>query len=441
MRYDAVIIGGGPGGYECALWIHKLGGKAAVVEKSELGGVCTNRGCIPTKALAASCEAVEAVRKAAQHGIEANNVKTDVGKMLKRRDRVALTLRKGIEKILEETGVEIVKGDARVKSANEVEAGGMTLECENIVLASGSKPTGLPGLELDGEYIISGDDAATSNEFTEDIVVVGGGFIGCEYAAIYGKLGCNVTLVEALPRILAAEDSEISKELESILSKDVRIVKDVKVESADRDSKTVKVGGEDIKADRILLAVGRKPNIPEGVGELGVEVGEDGVKVNPRMETSVKGVYAVGDVTGGSYKLAHVAYAGAETAAKNIMGLDDEVDYDAVPWCVFTLPEIGRVGVTEDEAGSGCKVGRADYISNGKARCMGERSGFCKVVVDGEGVIVGVHMIGAHASDLIGEASLAVKMKLKASDVAATIHPHPTLTEIFKEACRKAVNQ
>jgi dihydrolipoamide dehydrogenase len=216
------------------------------------------------------------------------------------------------------------------------------------------------------------------------------------------------------------------------------IITGTKVGSVDPAGKTVRVGGDDIQADMVLLAVGRKPVLPEGVDDVGVKHDKSGILVDSRMKTSVHGIYAVGDVAS-ELKLAHVAYATAEAAARNIMGETYDMDYTVVPWCVFTLPEVARVGITEKEANWKVRVGKADYISNGKARCMGERTGFCKVIVDDKtDVVVGVHIVGAHASDLIGEATLAVREALTAREIAATIHPHPTLTEVLREACANA---
>ncbi|MFH1054783.1 MAG: dihydrolipoyl dehydrogenase [Candidatus Altiarchaeota archaeon] len=438
MRHDAVVIGGGPGGYECALWMSKLGGSAIVVERGELGGVCTNRGCIPTKALVASCEAYETVRRAQEFGISVQSSGVDSETVFKRRDRIALTMRKGVEKLLSDAKVEVVKGEAKIKSSTEVEVAGRVIQAKNIVVATGSEPLGLPGIGLDHEYVISGDDAATSSKLPKNIVVIGGGFIGCEYASLYSKLGSNVTLVEALPRILPTEDEDVSDTLHKILSKEMRVLTGVKVESVDMEGKSVKVAGEDIPADLVLLAVGRMPIIPEGANGIGVVHNKDGITVDSRMRTNVRSVYAIGDVTS-NLKLAHTAYAGAEAAAKNIMGQDFEVDFSVVPWCVFTTPEVARVGVTEKQAGDKAKIGIADYMANGKARCMGERSGFCKVIADSKtDAIIGVHILGAHASSLIGEAALAVKERLTTEQVAQTIHPHPTLNELIKEACEKA---
>lgn len=438
MTYDAVIIGAGPGGYEAALWVSRLGGKALVIEKGKLGGVCTNRGCIPTKALVASSQAYGTLRRAKEYGLKAESVSADHEAILRRRDRVSTIMRKGVEKLLNDAGVEVVSGVARIRSKTEVEAEGRVIECKNIVVATGSEPIGFPGCELDGEYVVSGDDAAELSRIPEKVVVVGGGFIGCEYASIYGRLGSQVTLVEELPRILPAEDEDVSAELERQLSKDVTVVTATRVDGVDKKNRSVSVAGQEIGCDMVLVAVGRKAVIPEGLREAGVECDESGIKVNTRMQTNIDGVYAVGDVTGG-YMLAHTAYAQAEAAAANIMGQDVEADLSSVPWCVFTVPEVARVGVTEKEAEGGVTVGRSDYAANGKAVCMGERNGFCKVVAGGDGVLMGVHVIGVHASDIIGEAAVAVAKKRTLKQIAQTIHPHPTLSELIRDACRDAL--
>jgi dihydrolipoamide dehydrogenase len=438
MKYDAIIIGAGPGGYECALHIARLGGKVVVIEKGELGGVCTNRGCIPTKALIASAEAFESVKRAAEYGFETATVKANPELLFKRRDRVALTLRKGVEKLLADAKVEVVKGEARVKSADTVEAAGRVFQGRNIVIATGSLPAGLPNIPLDGEFVLSGDDAAASSKLPGRVVIIGGGFIGCEYASLYSRLGCAVTLIEALPRLLSTEDEEISSALEKALSKDVKIMTDTRVDSVDKTKRLVIAGKMEIPADMVLLAVGRKAVLPEGIASLGVQLDRGWVKVDSKMRTTAPNVYAIGDVACG-LKLAHVAYEGAKVASHNIMGKEMDADFEAVPWCVFSAPEIARVGLTEKEAKQPVRIGRSEYIANGKARCMGERQGFCKVVAkEATGEILGVHIIGAHASDLIGEAALAVRNMLTLSDVIGTIHPHPTLPEIFKQACENA---
>jgi dihydrolipoamide dehydrogenase len=270
------------------------------------------------------------------------------------------------------------------------------------------------------------------------VAIVGGGFIGCEYASIFGRLGVDVTLIEALPRLLPLEDAETSSAIEKALSKQAKILTNTRVESADKAKKTITAAGAEIHVEKILMAVGRAPLMPEGLDRMNVAVEKSGIRTDSRMRTNVPGIYAVGDAACG-LKLAHVAYEGGETAAKNIMGRDCVAVFEAVPWCVYTQPEIGRVGITEAEAKGDVKVGRADYLANGKARCMGERGGFCKVIVEREnGTLLGVHIVGAHASSLIGEAALAIRNKMTAKQVTDTIHPHPSLPELLKEACRDA---
>ncbi len=438
MKYDAVIVGAGPGGVEAALRVSRLGGRAALVERGEVGGVCTNRGCIPTKALAASADLYSSLQRAAEFGVDAPAYSVNREALFKRRNRVAETMRLGAAKLLSEAKVDVVQGTAKIVSNTEVDVEGDVLEGRTLVLATGSEPAGLPGMVLDHEFVVSGDDAASMPVLPEKAVIIGGGFIGCEYASIYSRLGAKVTLMEALPRILPQEDPDVSELLYQSLSKSAEVLTGVKVESADRESKTVKAGGAQYDADMVLLAVGRKPLLPEGLDDIGVEYGVGGILVDSMMRTSVDNVYAVGDVAS-PMKLAHVASAGGDVAAGNIMGDKMELDLTVVPWCVYTAPEVARVGITEGEAKSVVRVGRAEYTANGKARCMGERAGFCKVVVDdASDAVLGVHIIGAHASDLIGEAACAVKSRMKAAALADTIHPHPALCELVREACRSA---
>ncbi len=441
MEYDAVVIGSGPGGYECALQVAKRGGKAVVVEKGLVGGVCTNSGCIPTKALAAACEVIDTINSAKDFGVVAETHTPDFKKLFNRRDRISQIMRKGVEKLLQDASVEVIAGEAEIKSKTEVIVGGRTLEAKNIVVATGSTPSGTKNITLDKDFVISGDDTAQSSEVPKELVIIGGGFIGCEYASIYSALGAKVTLIEAMKRILPTEDEDVSAELASSLSKKVKIITGKLVESVDACAKTVRVSSEEILCDKVLLAVGRSASIPKGLAELGVKIEKNGVVVDKKMKTNIVGIYAVGDVT--QYPmLAHTATAGAEVVATNIMGGDANVDYSVVPWCVFTHPEISRVGKTAKECGKDALVGVAYYAANGKARCIGEGRGFCKVVADGKTKkILGVHIIGAQASSLIGEAALSVKHELTLDDVIETIHPHPTLCELFKSACENALKK
>ncbi len=440
MTYDAAVIGAGPGGYECALKIAAKGGKVIVFERDLVGGVCTNRGCIPTKTLAESANLVDKIASASSFGVEVELSGIDNIKLLKRRDRVSMILRKGVEKLLSDAGVELVYSEAEIVSAKKVMAKGKSYGVKNIVVATGSVACGVGSLELDHEFVISGDDAATSHKLPTKVVIIGAGFIGCEYAAIYGSLGCDVTLIEAEDRLLPQEDKMISELLEQVLSKRVAIRTSARVEAIDADEKIVSCANESFSCDLVLLAVGRKPVYPKGLGSVGVKFEAQGIPVDVQMKTNVNGIYAIGDVTT-HQQLAHAAYEAAKVAADNILGGTSSIDYSTLPRCVFTQPEVGRVGVTEEDAPEGALIGVASYLANGKARCMGEKFGFAKVIVDKEShTLLAAHIMGARASDLIGEATLAVKNRITAEQIIATIHPHPTLCELLKSACVDALS-
>ena len=441
MIYDALIIGSGPGGYECARWISKLGGKAILFEKKDLGGVCTNCGCIPTKAFAASANLIDKFKNSKNLGVTCESVSADMGALVSRRDRVVKVMRAGVKKLLDDGEVEVVYGEAEIIDSKTVECGGQTYSGQNLVIASGSAPTGVGSIQLDGEYIISGDEAAKLMDFPKKMVIIGGGFIGCEYASILASFGVDITLIEVQPTILPAEDSEVTELLQNILSKKLTLKINASVEKVDSAKKIVVCDGEIIPADLVLLAVGRKHMTPKGFEKLNVATAVDGVLVDETMRTNVDGVYAIGDVTT-HVRLAHAAYLGGESAAKSIMGIESKADFDLMPWCVFSNPEIGRVGVTEKEAKliySDIRIGRAQYTSNGKARCMGERAGFVKVISDADGHLIGLHIIGSNASSLLGEAGLALTHKMKLEDIIQTIHAHPTLCELLREACINAI--
>ena len=439
MKYDAAIIGAGPGGYECALKIARMGKKAILFEKDAAGGVCTNRGCIPTKSLAASADVSDIIRASSEFGIQSRHLGPDVKALYRRRDRIVATLRKGVERLLSDAGVKVVMQEAKIGSACQVLAGQKAYDAKNIIIATGSAPTGVGPLELDHDFVISGDDAATLDYLPKKVAVIGAGFIGCEYAAIYSSLGCEVALIEAQDRLLPGEDHDISALLERQLSRRLVIRKGARVESIDPKNHCVSTSDEAFDCDRVLLAVGRRPVYPPGMLDIGVDVEEGGIIVDSGMRTNIDNVYAIGDVTT-NLKLAHAAYAAADVASKNAFGHDESVDYSAIPWCVFTQPEVGRMGITEALAPKGSLTGVANYLSNGKARCMGERYGFAKVILEKDShKLIGAHIMGARASDLIGEAALALKNGLTAEEVSSTIHPHPTLCELIKSACEDAM--
>ncbi|MFH1447443.1 MAG: dihydrolipoyl dehydrogenase [Candidatus Micrarchaeota archaeon] len=431
IAYNAVIIGGGPGGYVCALRLAQLGANIALVEEKSLGGICANSGCIPVKALHASAKVLRKVKGASRHGVNTGEVTLDYAQLRKRALMVSKVSVKGIGMLLKKAGVEVVNGHARLISKDSIEVNGKTLETENIVLATGSVPIQLPGIPFE-DNVLSSDSMLGLEELPSSLLVVGGGYVGVEYASIFASLGCKVALVEMMDQILPNLDQELVSVLQKSMERDCGIEVKVGAKLESISEKGAIVNGEEIEAEKILVSVGRKPNFSmEELGAVGVKY-ERGILTDGNMRTDVKNIYAIGDVVGKGM-LAHVASAEGEVAAENIMGNQSRMDYSAVPSCVFSFPEIAVVGSND----SSLRVGRFPFAANGKARALGETDGMIKVYVKDD-VLAGVGIIRPDASELIGEACIAVRNKLKVSDITGTIHPHPVLSEAFVEACLDA---
>ena len=447
MTYKAVVIGGGPGGYVAAIRIAQLGGEVAVVEKDKLGGTCLNRGCIPTKSLIAAVDKLKAVEEATAFGIEVGKPVIDFAKVQARKSDVVEKLVGGINFLFNKNKVELLNGTAKIKAPGvvEVENKGenQELHCENIVIATGSSPALIKALGYNGTTVITSDEALQLTEVPKSMLIIGAGVIGCEFAHIFGSLGTEITMVEAAPSILALQDKDISRRMQTIFKKKKYSIKTnvtiKKIEEVECGIQAELENGDIIKAEKALISIGRTLNIKDiGLEERGVELGPRGqIIVNDKMQTNIKGIYAIGDVVM-KYQLAHVASAQGIVVAENIMGKQSTMDYSAVPSCIFTSSEIASVGMTEQQVkdkGIPVKSGKFNFMANGKALSMGEGEGFVKVVTNSEtDVVLGVHIIGPHASDLIAEATLAVKNGLTAKDLAATIHAHPTLAEAIMEA-------
>jgi len=456
MKHIA-ILGAGPGGYVAAIRAAQLGARVTVVENQALGGVCLNWGCIPSKALLSVVDLGDKIKKAGDLGIQvAGSVGYDPAVMVARKNKVVGTLVKGIATLFSTWGIEHLDGtgsllDSRTIRVLKKDGADTRVMADALVIATGSSWPNLPLFPIDGRQIITSKQALDLARIPSRLLIVGGGVEGCEFASLYNGLGTVVTIVELLPRLLPLEDEEIGRFMERELKKrGVDIRTGTTVEKVERREKTVDVALKDgsmITADQLLVSVGRGFN-SRGIGleKAGVLVGSRGeIQVNEHMETNVPGVYAIGDVVGKAM-LAHVASTQGKVAVENILGHDRRMDYDVVPAGIFTLPEIGRVGLTEQQvreqavsqgrqAETAIKIGRFRYAGLGKAQGTGDITGLFKVIADAEnGKLLGVHIIGAHAADLIHEATLAMQLGATVAQVADMIHAHPTLAEGMMEA-------
>lgn len=442
------ILGAGPGGYVAAIKAAQLRAQVTVIEDTEVGGTCLNRGCIPTKALIASSEMLARVRQLEKFGIELKGeIIPNLSKIIERKNRIVNTQVKGIRGLFKSWGITLKEGRGVLLSPEEIEVTAKDgskekITADRIIIATGSRPAHLPAFPFDGNRIISSDDALKLTDIPKSLLVVGAGVIGCEFACIYRELGSDVTMVEMLPRAVATEDIEVSELLERELKKKkIKLYTNVRVERVDIKDDAVHAflsDGKEIVVEKTLVSIGRAFN-SDGIGleAIGINEGNRGeIIVNEKMETNVNGVYAIGDVIGGIL-LAHVASREGIIAARNVMGGDEKIDYSVIPTTIFTSPEIASVGLREHQAAEkGIKVrtGHFQFRALGKAHAMGEIEGFIKIVSEeASDRILGAHIIGPHASDLIHEASLAIKTGLKTKDIAETIHAHPTLSEGIME--------
>lgn len=444
-----VILGGGPAGYVSALKAAQLGAEVTVVEDTEVGGTCLNRGCIPTKTLIASAEVLNKVRSSAEYGLELNgSVSPNIQKIIDRKNKVVSIQVKGIRSLFKSWGVNLIEGKGILLSPEklEVEKKDGTREiisADRIIIATGSRPAQIPTFPFDGERILSSDDALNIREIPKSLLIVGAGVIGCEFACIFSEFGTEITIVEMLPRAVSTEDVEVSELLERELKKKkIKLITGVsvnRVEGAKDGMHAYLSDGKEIVTEKILVSIGRALNSENiGLEAVGVHKGPRGeIVVNERMETNISGIYAAGDVTGGIL-LAHVASREGIVAAVNACGGDAKMDYSVVPAAIFTSPEIASVGLREQQAsekGLNIKTGHFQFRGLGKAHAMGEISGFVKIIASAkDDRVLGAHIIGPHASDLIHEIAVAMSAGLKVKDIADTIHAHPTLAEGIMEA-------
>ncbi|AMW32531.1 dihydrolipoamide dehydrogenase [Fervidobacterium changbaicum] len=439
MVFDTVVIGGGPGGYVCAIKLAQYGKKVALIEKENLGGTCTNWGCIPTKALLTATHLLdESKEKASKLGLKISVEGFDLAGIMAHANKSIMMSRKGIEFLMKKNNVTVVKGTAEVVNRKKVriKESGEELECENLVLAHGSVPTIFPPFsEVEG--IWTSNDVFLMKELPSSLLIVGGGVIGVEFATFFSSLGVKVKIVELADHILPYEDDDVADEVKkSFARKGVEIkekakVTGVKIVSNGYEVTVVDSEGKEVISvvDKVLVAVGRRPNIPEDVKNLGVEI-ERGIKTDLRMRTNIEGVYAIGDVRG-QIMLAHVAAYEGVVAAKNIAGIEAEMDYSAVPSIIFTNPEVASTGLREKDVDrEKVKIFKFPLSANGRARTMLENIGFVKVIADkNDDTVLGMSIVSPVATELIMEGVIAVRNKLRAHQLEESIHPHPTLSE------------
>ena len=450
--YNVIVIGSGPGGYVAAIRAAQLGMKTAVVERAEVGGVCLNWGCIPSKALLRNAEVLGLFQRAADFGISVDNLRYDFSAAIDRSRKVVERLTSGVSYLLKKNDVEYLEGVGVLKDRNtvEVEGSGQSLTTDNVIIATGARFRELPTLPVDGKVVITSREALELRQVPLRVVIVGGGATGVEFAYLYRTYGAQVTLVELLPRLVPLEDEDVSSQLEQALDRQgINSMTGSKVDSVETDTGTAKVtisngaGVSEIECDKVLVAVGMQGNI-EGIGleALGIATERGFIVIDDSMATNVPGIYAIGDATG-KLLLAHVASAQGVTAVETIAGLEPpKLDYDLMPRATYCKPQVASFGLTEAQArerGYSVKTGKFPFSASGKALALDETEGMVKLVVDAElGDVLGAHMIGAEVTELLGELSLARMLESTTKELGWLVHPHPTISEMLKEAALAA---
>jgi len=452
-KFQAVVIGGGPGGYVCAIRLAQLGLKTACIEsRGSLGGTCLNIGCIPSKSLLNLSEEFHKVKNFANKGIEIGEVKLNLEKMMKSKDKAVTILTKGVEFLLKKNKVTYFKGHGSFKSENEIlikddQNNETLIQSEKIVIATGSEPVSLPGIEIDEKTIVSSTGALELKKVPDKMVVVGGGYIGLEMGSVWSRLGAKVEVVEFLDHITPGMDKEISLEFMKILKKQgIKFSMQNKVELIQKNKSGVSVLTKDkngnknkLDCDVVLIAVGRKPNTSGlNLETIGVSLdGSNRIKTNKNFETSVKNIYAIGDVINGPM-LAHKAEDEGIAVAENIVGQSGHVNYDTIPGVIYTNPEVASIGKTEEQLkglNKNYKVGKFSFMANSRAKAIDDTEGFVKILADEQtDKVLGAHIIGPHAGELIAEIGVAMEFGASAEDIARTCHAHPTFSEAIKEA-------
>lgn len=452
-NYDTIVIGGGPGGYVAAIKASQLGQKTAVVEKQHMGGICLNWGCIPTKSLLRNAEVMNLLKEGKIFGFSFDNLKVDYSVAHKRSRQVSERLVKGVGFLMKKNKIDVIEGTGTLKSATEVEVNGQVYTAKNIILATGARPRSIPGVQLDGQKLLSYFEALALTEAPASLMVVGAGAIGMEFAHVFRSYGAEVTVIEMLPRVLPLEDEEVSAEVAKQFGRNgIKIKTGAKVEKVETDDSgvtiTVSQNGqtETLKAEKALIAIGVAPNSENlGLEAVGVKTERGFIQVNDRMQTSVPNIYAIGDVTG-KLALAHVASAMGITAAEAIAGHETRaLNYTNMPRCTYCFPEVASVGLTEAQAkekGYEVKIGKFPFQPNGKALGLNENVGFVKIVAEAKyNEVLGVHMVGPHVTELLAGPTGMIGLETTVEEIAHTVHPHPTLSEVVMEAAHAALGQ
>ena len=430
MNYDIIVVGSGPGGYTAAIRAAQLGKKVALIEKDDVGGTCLNRGCIPTKALHASTRLFSKLKRSDQFGINIDKVSIDLSKVIDRKNRIVNQLRKGLEYLFKENGIDLVRGEAKLNGPEQVLVNDQVYEAPRMILATGSTIPQNPAFKIDEKKVFSSNGILDLRAIPRSIAVIGAGAIGVEMACIFNSLGSMVTLFEMMPNILPIEDIEISKALEQSLTKKGV---DVKTNTSLKDIECCEIA---------LVSIGRKLNT-EGFEKIGIVMEKGRVKVNERMQTNYPNLYAIGDIAG-RYMFAHTAAREGIIAAENACGKSARMDYHAVPRCTYSEPAVASVGMTEEEAKTShgnIKTGKFPFSASSKSLIEDERDGFIKVVTDHSDKVLGVHILGGNATEIIGEAALAINKGMKVEDIISTIHAHPTVYESMSEAAENVLKR
>jgi|TARA_B100001093_G_scaffold128921_1_gene121418 dihydrolipoamide dehydrogenase len=457
-KFDIIIIGSGPGGYVTAIRASQLGYNTAIIEKESLGGICLNWGCIPTKALLKSAEVYDYLKKCEDYGISAENISSDFNKVVNRSRNIANTMSKGVNFLMKKNKITVIKGHATINSDKTIsiksQDASSIITGSHIIIATGARSREISSLAQDGKKIIGYRDAMTLKKQPKDLIIVGSGAIGIEFAYFYNSMGTNVTIIEYLPKIAPLEDDDISKELEKILKKQgINVMTSSELTESEivNNKVNIKIKVEnskiiDLNADVVLSAVGIKSNI-EGVGleNIGIKTENDKILVDDFYKTNIDGFYAIGDIVHGP-ALAHVASAEGITCIEKIKGMNvNPLDYGNIPGCTYCKPEIASVGLTEKQAmenGLDIKVGKFPFTASGKAQSSGNSEGFVKVIFDSKyGEWLGCHMIGSNVTEMISEAVVGRKLETTGHEILKTIHPHPTLSEAVMEAVADAYDE